>query len=135
MYEIFQRLCDEHGVTAYKVCKETGITTASISNWKAGRYKPKQDKLQKIAEYFGVPVEYLITGKEEDSEQKITSLSKSEELDIMKDVDVIMDKLNKGEDVVLRFNGAGAKDEGRELLRQSLLNTCRTAKLISKQKE
>lgn len=78
MYEIFQRLCDEHGVTAYKVCKETGITTASISNWKAGRYKPKQDKLQKIAEYFGVPVEYLITGKEEDSEQKITSLSQSE---------------------------------------------------------
>lgn len=105
MYEIFQRLCDEHGVTAYKVCKETGITTASISNWKAGRYKPKQDKLQKIAEYFGVPVEYLITGKEEDSEQKITSLSQSEELYIMKDVDVIIDKLKKGEEVCFVSTG------------------------------
>lgn len=44
MYEIFEQLCQEKGVTAYKVCKETGITTATISNWKAGRYTPKQEK-------------------------------------------------------------------------------------------
>ena len=36
MYEIFERLLEEHGVTAYKVCKATGLTTATISNWKAG---------------------------------------------------------------------------------------------------
>ena len=47
MYEIFEQLCQEKGVTAYKVCKETGITTATISNWKAGRYTPKQEKMQK----------------------------------------------------------------------------------------
>ena len=27
MYEIFEQLCKEKGVTAYKVCKVTGITT------------------------------------------------------------------------------------------------------------
>lgn len=43
MYEIFEKLCSEKGVTPYRVCKETGITTATISNWKAGRYTPKQD--------------------------------------------------------------------------------------------
>ena len=64
MYEIFEQLCQEKGVTAYKVCKETGITTATISNWKAGRYTPKQEKMQKIADLFGVSLEYLTTGKE-----------------------------------------------------------------------
>ena len=52
------------------MCKETGITTATISNWKAGRYTPKQDKLQKIAEYFGVTVEYLMTGEEKEDGAK-----------------------------------------------------------------
>lgn len=64
MYEIFQKLCEEKGISAYKVCKETGITTATMSNWKAGRYKIKADKLQKIADYFEVSLEYLMTGKE-----------------------------------------------------------------------
>lgn len=64
MYEIFEQLCEKSGVTPYRVCKETGITTATISNWKAGRYTPKQDKLQKIADYFNVSVEYLMTGGE-----------------------------------------------------------------------
>lgn len=88
-----------------------------------------------MCDYFGVSVEFLISGKEDSREQKITSLSQTEELDIMKDVDVIIDKLKKGEEVVLRFNGEKANDEGIELLRESLLNTCRTAKLISKRKE
>ena len=63
MYEIFEQLCQEKGVTAYKVCKETGIATATISNWKAGRYTPKQEKMQKIADFSGVSLEYLTAGK------------------------------------------------------------------------
>ena len=70
MYEIFEKLCEENGVTPYRVCKETGITTATISNWKAGRYAPKQDKLQKIAEFFGVSIEYIMTGEEKDNNNK-----------------------------------------------------------------
>lgn len=78
MYEIFQELLSRDGVKPYDVSKATGISTSTLTDWKMGRSTPKQDKLQKIADYFGVSVEYLITGKEEDSEQKITSLSQSE---------------------------------------------------------
>lgn len=70
MYSIFEQLCKEKGVTAYKVCKETGLTTATISNWKAGRYTPKQEKMQKIADYFGVSLEYLMTGKTKEVDEK-----------------------------------------------------------------
>lgn len=135
MYEIFAKLLSKNGKKAIDVSRATGISPTTFSDWKSGKSAPKQDKLQKIADYFGVTITYLMTGKEEDSEQKITSLSKSEELDIMKDVDVIIEKLKNGEEVVLRFNGEKTNDEGIELLRESLLNTCRTAKLISKQKE
>lgn len=63
MYEIFERLCKENGVTPYRVGKETHITTSTLTDWKKGRYTPKQDKLMRIADYFGVSVDYLM-GKE-----------------------------------------------------------------------
>lgn len=70
MYDIFEKLCAEKGVTPYRVCKETGLTTSTISNWKAGRYTPKTDKLQKIADYFKVSIEFLM-GTEEKEEAPI----------------------------------------------------------------
>lgn len=133
MKERVKQLCKEKGVSMNAAESEMGLAKGYIS--KLGNSNPNQKTLQKMSDYFGVSVEYLIAGKEGNEEQKITSLSQSEELDIMKDVDVIIDKLKKGEEVVLRFNGEKTDDEGIELLRESLLNTCRTAKLISKQKE
>jgi len=63
MYEVFKKLLEIHGITAYKVAKDTGIATATLSDWKKGKSKPKQDKMQKIADYFNVSIEYLNTGK------------------------------------------------------------------------
>ena len=73
MYDIFEKLCGEKGITPYRVCKETGLTTSTISNWKAGRYTPKADKLQKIADFFGVSVEYLMTGEEKKRASRLLS--------------------------------------------------------------
>ena len=69
MYEIFEKLLKEHGITAYRVSKETGVTTATLTSWKQGKYTPKPEKMQKIADYFGVSLSYLMTGKE-DSEKE-----------------------------------------------------------------
>ena len=91
MKERVKQLCKEKGVSMNAAESEMGLAKGYIS--KLGNSNPNQKTLQKMSEYFGVSVEYLINGKEEDSEQKITSLSQSEELDIMKDVDVIIDKL------------------------------------------
>ena len=60
MYKIFEQLLQLKGVTAYQVSKETGISQATLSSWKKGTYTPKQDKLQKIADYFGVSIDYLL---------------------------------------------------------------------------
>lgn len=63
MYEIFEKLLKEHGVKASDVSKATGIPQSTFSDWKSGRSKPKDEKIQKIAEYFGVTEKYLRTGK------------------------------------------------------------------------
>ena len=70
MYEIFEKLLEQYGVTTYQVAKATGISTASFSGWKQGKWNFKQDKLQKIADYFGVTVDYLMTGKNDKPEEK-----------------------------------------------------------------
>lgn len=60
MYKKFSELLQKHNVTAYKVSKDTGITQATLSDWKHGKSKPKVDKLLKIADYFGVDVRYFL---------------------------------------------------------------------------
>lgn len=78
MYEIFEKLLKEKGVTTYQVAKATGISTASFTGWKQGKWNFKTDKLQKIADYFGVSVDYLLTGKNEeasDSENEVYYLN------------------------------------------------------------
>lgn len=60
MYEKFVELLQKHNTTAYKVAKNTGIAYSTFSDWKSGRSSPKNEKLQKIANYFGVSVSYLI---------------------------------------------------------------------------
>lgn len=64
MYKIFEDLCAKNNVTPYKVGKATGIATSTLSDWKTGKSTPKQNKLQLIADYFKVSVDYLMTGKE-----------------------------------------------------------------------
>lgn len=64
MYKIFEQLCEQNHITPYRVSKDTGISTATLTSWKMGKYEPKQDKLQKIADYFGVTLDYMITGEE-----------------------------------------------------------------------
>lgn len=137
MYEIYCKLRDKRGVRDADVSKATGISKSTFSDWKSGRSNPKNENLKKIADYFGVTIKYLMTGKEDSVEQKITSVSPERALDIEveHDVDVMMEKLKNGEEVVFRFNGDTAGDEDMELIKSSLMNLCMTAKRISKQKE
>lgn len=60
MFEKYEKLRAKKGVTDYQVCKETGIAPSSMSDWRSGRYELKIDKLKKLADYFGVSIEYFV---------------------------------------------------------------------------
>ena len=59
-------MLSKKGITCYKVAKDTGIAQSTLSDWKRGVSVPKIDKLQKLADYFGVPVTYFLVGARED---------------------------------------------------------------------
>ena len=60
MYANIQKLLDERNLTLYQLSKDTGIPKSCIYDWRSGRSKPKLDKLQILADYFGVPLEYFV---------------------------------------------------------------------------
>lgn len=60
MYEKYEALKAERNLTDADVVRETGVASSTLSDWKAGRYKPKADKLLKLAKFFDVPLEYFL---------------------------------------------------------------------------
>ena len=60
MSKKFDELLINQQLSAYRVSKETGIPQSTLSEWKSGRSTPKTDKLKKLADYFGVSIEYFL---------------------------------------------------------------------------
>ena len=58
-YERLENLMKSKGVKASDVSKATGVSRSMFTDWKMGRYSPKIDKLNKIADYFGVDSSYF----------------------------------------------------------------------------
>lgn len=130
MYEIFEKLLKEKGVKAADVTRATGIASGTFTDWKKGRYIPKTDKMQKIADYFGVSIEYLTTGREK---PVTTELNKRDEKDIARRLEETLSELEQGQDGLM-FSGDPLDEETRELLKISLENSLKIAKINAKEK-
>jgi len=64
LYNRIEKLCKENNESITTMCKEAGVSRASLSDLKMGRNQSlSADTLSKIAAYFGVSVDYLL-GKE-----------------------------------------------------------------------
>ena len=53
-WEVFEHLCEEHGVKPTKVFADLNMSVANATNWKTGKSFPKLDKVKLIADYFGM---------------------------------------------------------------------------------
>ncbi len=83
-YEKYAEIRDSLGMTDYKVAKISGVGTATTSNWKTGKYTPKQENLQKIATALGVPVERLLDG--DDENEKIAYYTSDETAKVAQEI-------------------------------------------------
>lgn len=72
--EIINGLLKQRGISAAKMMSELGFSSGLYSQWKSGKQKPSREKLDKIADYFGVSIDYLL-GKD----TTISQISKNEE--------------------------------------------------------
>lgn len=65
LYENIYALCNEREITPGALCGELGFRRSVLSDLKNGRKKSLDTTtLMKIAEYFNVSVDYLLTGDE-----------------------------------------------------------------------
>lgn len=129
MYEVFEQLLQKYGISAYKFCKETGISQSTISTWKNKKNLIGPDIGKKIADYFGISLDYLMTGIEE-PEKKESKLTPKDERDIEKKLSETLEQIVSGDG--LMFNGEIMDERTRQLLEISLRNTMESAKIAAK---
>lgn len=131
LYEQIRDIAKSKGYSVNKLEKELGFARSSIN--KFNKNIPSVDKLQQIADFLGVSLDYLMTG-ETPSEKKEVTLTPRDERDIKKDLDNIMEKLKPGEDGPASYNGEELDPEAAELFRDELEIALRRLKIINKEK-
>jgi len=109
IYERIESLRKHKKISQGKLEKELGFSNGSVSKWKNST--PTPERLQKLAEYFGVTVDYLL-GKEENED--VGSLIKDR--DLKKKYLEIYDMLKSGETAPLYWDGQPADPESIDLL-------------------
>lgn len=62
-FEIFLELCRKRGKSPNAVAKDLKIASGTVTEWKKGRI-PQNATLLKLADYFGVSVDYLLRKEE-----------------------------------------------------------------------
>ena len=127
MYEIFAKLLADKGLRAADVTRATGIKSPVFSEWKKGKSRPNADKMLLIANFLGVSVEYLMTGKEPES-----ALNKKDEKDIEKILDQTREQLLSQEG--LMFDGDPASPEAIDSILSAMQIGMEMAKKKNKEK-
>lgn len=104
-FDNFLALCDSKNVAPTKAVIDAGLPKSSWSYWKK-KYeqgedpKPSSDNASRLAQYFGVTVDYLLTGEQKENppqhpqsevdadikwiEQKLVEMSKEKREALMK---------------------------------------------------
>lgn len=129
-YEIIKKLCSEHGIALTALEKELGFGRGSLGKLKNGETSAK--RLQQVADYFGVSINYLISG-ENNSSTAEAQLNQRDERDIAKRLENTLNALEDSQESLM-FSGEPLDDETRELLKASLENSLKIAKINAKQK-
>lgn len=71
-FDNFVRLCEQKGVKPSRALTEAGVPKSAYSYWRteagAGNdAKPTNQNAVKLAQYFGITVDYLLTGNQKEN--------------------------------------------------------------------
>lgn len=125
-----KELCKEKQISMNTLETTLGFGKGYIS--KLGKSTPNASKIQQIADYFGVTIDYLMTGQDSEG-VSYAKLNARDERDIAKRLEATLNDLENSQDGLM-FSGDPLDDETRELLKASLENSIRIAKINAKQK-
>lgn len=124
-----------HNLKQSDLVEKTGIGKSSISTYLSGEYQPKQDKIIKLSNALDVNPSWLMgydVPMVDNNLNNIPNLTQKDEKDIAKKMNLILEQIDTQD--ALMFDGEPLDEESKELLRISLENSMRMAKVIAKQK-
>lgn len=123
--ETFIRLCNQKGIAPTVVCAEIGLSNAAFSSWTESSV-PRKATLMKLADYFGVTVDYLL-GNEQPAapvaspaialspdELRVIQRYRSVSPDVQAVVRKILDIPNGDEELIPVYHAAHSKDGTEE---------------------
>ncbi len=125
-FERVEKLRKEAKISQGKLERELGFSNGSISKWKNST--PTYERLQKVANFFNVSIEYLASGEEE---KKDAELNSRDERDISRRLEQTLEELETQQGGLM-FDGQPLDDETKELLKASLEHSIRVAKINAK---
>lgn len=128
IYDRIEALLEAKKISAYRLSKETGISTGLLTQWKKRMQTPSADKLQLIAAYFDVTVDYLLGN----APKKAPILTNKNKRDIAKDLEQIMSDMEHSGS--LMFDGNPMSDEAKESIMAAMKLGLEAAKLKNKER-
>ncbi len=126
-----QSICKSKGLTSKEVELQLGFGKGYIS--KIDKTNPTTANIKKIADYFGVTVDYLMTGKEMPKE-KAPELTARDEKDITKTLNKVMEQFENNENGPLYYDGEEIDETSRILIRNAFEYIIRETKKENKVK-
>lgn len=126
-----KELRESVGLSQYAFAEKFGISQSTVGNWEAGRREPNSATMQRIADFFGVTVDYLL-GRDEPKKEKPPVITEKDEKDIQKRIINVLDDLHAGDG--LMYDGEPMDEETRELIALALEQGMRVAKIKAKKK-
>ena len=121
-----KNLAQERGISLPALESELGFGNSTIVKW--DKSTPNADKLNAVAKYFGVTMNYLLNGTSD------IGLTEKDERDIAKDLDRIMGEIQKGDDGPLYYNGTEIDQASLSLLQNTIEYALRETKKENKEK-
>lgn len=120
---------EKYNKTRQDMCDALGVKYTTFTDWVKGNSYPRIDKIELMANYFGISKADLVEDRSDDS-----SLTARDERDIAKDLDRIMGEIQKGDDGPLYYNGVEIDNASLSLLENAIEYALRETKKENKVK-
>ena len=125
-------------ITQVQLAKRLGTSQTAIALWENGSRRIPYEIIDVIAEILNISASYLMFGdadfNDDIENKKVPELTAQDEKDITKDLDRIMNEIQKGDDGPLYYNGAEIDKASLSLLQNAIEYALRETKKENKVK-
>ena len=121
----------EMGMNQMELAKYLKLSQQTISKYENGKADPDKETLIRLSELFNVSTDYIIGNSDKRDHSELT---KRDEKNIAKTLDVLKDQIDNNESGELNYNGIEVTDDDAELLMDALDMALRRIKKKNKEK-